>query len=62
MILRFRHHQLGINIDAHIDGAQWQTVDLVPARNFVTIEEQWAYPSQYVAALRRKGYAVTVSH
>lgn len=59
--MRFRHHQLGIDIDARIDDGAWQSVDLIPARNFATIEEQWAFPAKYMEAIKRKGFNVTES-
>jgi hypothetical protein len=46
--MRFRHHQLGIDIDARVDGGAWQLVELVSAKNFSTIEEQWAFPNAYM--------------
>ncbi len=51
IVFRFSHHCLGVDIEAQIAGGEWQFVELVPARNFRTIEEQWAFPKKYMESL-----------
>lgn len=55
---RFRHHQIGIDIQAQIDDGAWHDVELIPARQFKTIEEQWAFPLQYMRAIQQRGFDV----